>query len=195
MGLFIFPICALVLLILISQYCQRFIVIGLTACILLFAAEDFSSLQYKNYKLETSKGTVYTYQKEGQIIDTALEYIKNNKNDYVILPEGCFIHYIANDAHFSDNFAHDTASHLNKFYYNLSPLFYNDVFGEERIINDFNKNLPENIIILPIDNIEYGSSFFGKDYAQNFYERIIKNNYNLVEEKNNIEFYKRKNIE
>ncbi len=187
MGLFIFPICALAALILTAKYTEKFIAIILTACILIFAAEDFSSLQYKNYKLETPKGTVYTYQKEGQIINTALEYIKNNNSSYVVLPEGCIINYFANNAHFTD-------SYLNKFYYNLSPLFYNDVFGEERIINDFNKNLPENIIILPIDNIEYGSSFFGKNYAQNFYEKIIKNNYDLSERKNGIEFYKRKNI-
>ena len=194
MGLFIFPICALALLILVSKYSEKFIAIALTACILIFAAEDFSSLKYKNYKLETPQGTVFTYQKEGVMINTALEYIKNINGSYVILPEGIFIKYIANNAQPSDISVFDTASYLNKFYYNLSPLFYNDVFGEQRIINDFNKNLPENIIILPIDNIEYGSRFFGKDYAQNFYENIIINNYNLVQEKNGIEFYKRKNI-
>ena len=40
-----------------------------------------------------------------------------------------------------------------------------------------------------MSNIEYGSEFFGKDYAQNFYEMIV-NNYELVEEKNNIKFFR-----
>ena len=194
MGLFIFPISLLALLILISKYSARFITIILTACILLFAAEDFSSLKYKNFKLETPKGTIYTYPQEGKIIKTAFDFVKNTNGSYVILPEGCFINYISNNEHFADSKALNPSSYLNKFYYNLSPLFYNDVFGENRIINDFNKNLPDNIIILPIDNIEYESRFFGKDYAQNFFENIIIKNYNLVEEKNGIEFYQRKNI-
>ena len=185
MGIFIFPVCLLTTIILLTKYNLKFIYIILTVCILIFSAEDFSSLKYKNYKLETPKGTIYTYEKEGKIIENAYKIIinnvKNKEDKCVIMPEGSFINYISDIK--ADN-----------FYYNLSPLFYNDVFGEERIINDFNKNLPEYIIILPIDNIEYGSRFFGKDYAQNFYEMIINNNYNIVEEKNGIQFYKRKNI-
>lgn len=182
MGLFIFPICALTFLVLISKYGNKFITIGLAACILLFAAEDFSSLQYKNYFLETPKGNITTYTREGKLIKTAYDFIINNtqqQDKVVIMPEGLFINYI-------------TDRKGNNFYYNLSPLFYNDVFGEERIINDFNENMPDYFIILPIDNIEYGSRFFGKDYAHNFY-KLIDDNYDLLEKYNNIEFYKRKN--
>ena len=97
-----------------------------------------------------------------------------------MLPEGCFINFI-------------TERKGDDFYYNLSPLFYNDVFGEKRIINYFKENPPEYFVILPINNIEYGSRYFGIDYAQNFYEMII-NNYDIVEQKNNTKIFKRKKI-
>ena len=170
MGLFLFPICAVVTVILLSKYSEKFIPLMLAVCIFIFASEDFSSLQYKNYVLNTSKGEITTYAKEGRMIETAKQFILNNTtgtDKVVIMPEGSFINYITDRK--GDN-----------YYYNLSPLFYNDVFGEERVINHFSENLPEYFIILPIDNIEYGSSFFTKDYAQNFYEKIIINNFDLV---------------
>lgn len=183
MGVFIFPIIFLAVLILLSHYKKNLIQIILSACILLFAAEDFSSLQYKSYLLTTSKGNIYSFKKDIQPIEQVSKYIFNNTKNtdkVVILPEGSIINFITN-------------RQGNNFYYNLSPLFYNDVFREEKILNDFEQNSPEYFVILPINNIEYGNSFFGIDYAQNFYEMIITN-YNLVENKNNIKIFKRKNI-
>lgn len=183
MGIFIFPTSFLAVLILISHYKEKIMPIILSACILLFAADTFSSIQYKNYLLTTSKGNIYSFKKDAQPIEQVTQYILNNTKDtdkIVVLPEGSIINFLTDRT--GDN-----------FYYNLSPLFYNDVFGEQRIINDFKQNLPEYFVILPINNIEYGNSFFGIDYAQNFYEMIITN-YNLVENQNNIKIYKRKNI-
>ena len=91
------------------------------------------------------------------------------------MPEGYFINFI------TDRVGSD-------MYYNLSPLFYNDVFGENKIISDFKTAMPDYFIILPINNIEYGQSFFGIDYAQNFYE-MIKKNYKLIQNTNNIQIY------
>ncbi len=183
MGIFIFPICSLALIILISKYYEKFIPIFLSACILLFAAEDFSALKYKNYFLKTKKGNIYTFKKDGEPIKKVSDFIINNTKNTdktVVLPEGCFINFI-------------TERKGDDFYYNLSPLFYNDVFGEKRIIKHFKENLPEYFIILPINNIEYGSSYFGIDYAQNFYEMII-NNYDIVKQENDIKIFKRKKI-
>lgn len=184
MGIFIFPICALTTIILIYQYYEKFVPIFLSACILLFAAEDFSSLKYKNYLLESPKGHIYTFKKDGEPIKQTYDFITNNTQStdkVVILPEGSFINFLTNRKG-------------NNFYYNLSPLFYNDVFGEERILNDFINSPPEYFVILPINNIEYGSSYFGIDYAQNFYEMII-NNYNIINKENNIKIFKRKNLQ
>lgn len=175
MGAFIFPICLICTAVLIKP--KHIIKILLIACILLFASEDFSSLKYKTYNLNG----IYTYKKDGEMLKTAADYISNNTiqtDKIVVLPEGTFVNFI-------------TKRKGDNFYYNLSPLFYYDVFKEENILKHFNLNMPDYFIILPIDNVEYGSRFFGKDYAQNFYEMIV-NNYELVEEKNNIKFFRKK---
>ncbi|MCD7779446.1 MAG: glycosyltransferase family 39 protein [Candidatus Gastranaerophilales bacterium] len=186
MGVFIFPVCMLAFITLLSiteKKQQKFINLLMCFCILLFAANDFASLKHKNFLLETSKGSIYTFKKEGQIIEQVCGYISNNTkttDKIIIMPEGSIMNYIIERN--GDN-----------YYYSLIPLLYNDVFKEERILNHFKNNYPEYFVILPINNIEYGSRFFGVDYAQNFYEMII-NNYNLVEENNDIKIFKRKNL-
>ncbi len=183
MGIFVFPLCILTSIILLEKYNVKFIPVVLAAVVLLFAAEDFSSLKYKNYLLETPKGNIYTFKKDGESVKYVSDFIiaNTNKTDkVVVMPEGLFINFI-------------TERKGDNFFYNLSPLFYTDVFGEEMILSRFKENKPEYFVILPINNIEYGKSFFGIDYAQNFYEMII-NNYNLIEEKNNIKIFKRKNL-
>ena len=183
MGVFIFPVCILASVVLFERYNIKFISLLLAAAVVLFAAEDFSSLKYKNYLLETPKGRIYTFKKDGEPVKYVSDFIIANTNiadKVVIMPEGSFINFI-------------TGRKGDNFFYNLSPLFYTDVFGEEMILNHFEKNMPEYFVILPINNIEYGKSFFGIDYAQNFYEMIV-NNYNLIEEKNGIKIFKRKNL-
>ena len=136
----------------------------------------------KNYKLISDKGIIYTYKKDGKTVKNAVDFInQNTKNTdkIVILPEGIIINYLTNRN--SDN-----------IYYNLNPMFYEDIFGETEIIKHFEENKPDYFIILPIDNIEYGKSFFGIDYAQNFYE-MIKNNYSLISDKNNMKIFAKDN--
>ena len=183
MGAFILPIIFLATICLIDKSTKQKIFVNtvLIASILLFLAFDITSLNAKNYELKTEKGHLYTYAKDGIQNETAIDFVLKNTHPtdkVVVMPEGTFI-----------NFATDRKG--DNFYYNLSPLFYNDVFGEERVINHFKENMPEYFIIVPIDHIEYGSSYFGKDYAQNFYEMIV-NNYELVEEKNDIKFFRKK---
>ena len=97
----------------------------------------------------------------------------------MIMPEGAFI-----------NFATDIKG--NGQYYSLIPLIYLDIFGEEKILSEVLKELPEYMIILPIDTSEYGYKYFGIDYAQNFYA-MIKENYELIDEHKQIQIFKRKN--
>ena len=133
--------------------------------------------------LNTPKGTIYTFKKDGKMIKQAYDFIINNTNtdDKVcILPEGVIINFL-------------TERTADNFFYNLIPLLYDDVFGENFVIDRFSSNPPTYFIILPIDNIEYGKRFFGHDYAQKLY-KIIKNNYNLIENKNNIQIFKKKEV-
>ena len=129
----------------------------------------------------TEKGEIYTYTKDGQPIKQVTDFILQNtkkEDKVVILPEGSIINFL------TDRKGDNT-------YYNLNPLFYIDVFGEDKILNHFEQNPPEYFVLLPIDNIEYGYRIFGRDYAKNFNERILKN-YNLVQDKNQIKIFKRK---
>lgn len=183
MGAFMFPLIFLSTIVLIDKFTKQKILVNtvLIASILLFLTYNAIGLNAVNYELKTTKGTLLTYYLDGKQNETAVNFVQNNTNltdKVVVMPEGTFI-----------NFATDRKG--DNFYYNLSPLFYNDVFGEERVINHFKENMPEYFIILPIDEIEYGSRFFGIDYAQNFYE-MITNNYELVEEENNIKFFRKK---
>ncbi len=183
MGAFMLPIIFLSTIVLIDKLTKQKVFLNtvLLASILLFLSFDYMSLNAKNYELKTQKGNIITYAKDGNQNETAINFVlKNTKltDKIVILPEGSFINFVTDRK--GDN-----------FYYNLSPLFYKDVFTEEIVINHFKNKLPEYFIILPIDNIEYGSRFFGFDYAQNFYEMIV-NNYDLVEEKDNIKFFRKK---
>ena len=185
MGAFMLPIILLSSVVLLDKALKQkaLINIFLIAYIFIFAVTDIAyTAKDKTGELNTPKGTIRKiYPKDEKLNRTAIDFVLKNTNStdkVVVMPEGSFI-----------NFATDRKG--DNFYYNLSPLFYNDVFGEERIINHFNENMPEYFIIIPMSNIEYGSEFFGKDYAQNFYEMIV-NNYELVEEKNNIKFFRKK---
>ena len=183
MGAFMLPIIFLATIVLIDKFSKKKICVNtvLIISVLLFLAFDMNALSAKNYELKTTKGTLYTYAKDGIQNEVAINFVLENTKQtdkIVVMPEGTFI-----------NFATDRKG--DDFYYNLSPLFYTDVFGEERIIKHFKENMPEYFIIVPINQIEYGSEFFGKDYAQNFYEMIV-NNYELVEEKNDIKFFRKK---
>ncbi len=179
MGIFLFPFIILASVILLNEI--KYINLILCACILLFSAEDFNSVQYKNYKLETAKGYIYTFKKDGEPIKYVSDFILNNTNPedkIVIMPEGHIINFITDRK--SDN-----------YYYNLSPMFYDDVFGEKKVLSHFEQNPPEYFVILPINNIEYGKSFFGIDYAQNFYEMINKNYYK-IDEHDKIKIFRKK---
>lgn len=176
MGVFLLPICFLTFLTIIKQ--EKLMPLLLIGIILIFAIDDFISLKDKNYLLETNKGNIFTYKKDGYPIKQISDYIKNNTNEnnkVLILPEGAIINFI-------------TDRSGNNKYYNLSPLFYYDVFGEEQILNDFKQNMPDYIVILPIDNSEYGYKFFGKDYGQTLYN-FIDENYKLAENLNGIKIF------
>lgn len=185
MGAFILPIILLSTIVLLDKAFKQKVLINLflIAYIFIFSIIDISyTAKDKIHQLDTPKGKILgMYSNDWKANKHSIDFVLKNTtpaDKIVVMPEGSFI-----------NFATDRKG--DNFYYNLSPLFYNDVFGEERVINHFKEKMPEYFIILPISNIEYGSEYFGKDYAQNFYEMII-NNYELVEEKNNIKFFRKK---
>ncbi len=185
MGAFLFPLCLLTAIVLSRMYSlpENIKYILLCALIMFFAFYDFSSLEYKNYLLQSEKGSIYTFKKDGEPIKIVSDFIvKNTKieDKIVILPEGLFINFITDRS--SDN-----------IFYTLSPLYYTDTFGEDKVIKHYTYNCADYLVILPLSMIEYGSNLFC-DYAKSFCEMISKN-YSLVFEKDNIRIYKRKNFD
>ncbi len=180
MGTFLLPVCLLTFIIFFRN--KKIIYIILILLTGLFVIEDFSSLKYKNYKLETQKGYIYTFKKDGEPIKLISDYILNYTNEHdkvVVLPEGAMINFI-------------TDRNSDNFYYTLIPLFYKDTFGEKTVIEHFKNNPTDCFIILPLSTVEYGyNSFY--DYAGIFYE-MIKNEYNQTAQINGIKIFKRKNI-
>ena len=167
MGVFLLPVSFLAFVILINNRFKtdKILLLLLSALVFIFAAQDFAALKDKNYLLKTNKGSIYAYKKDGMLIKEAVSCILENtkpEDRVLVMPEGAVINFI------TDRKGDNT-------YYNLSPLFYYDVFGEERILKHFKTEPAEWIIILPIDNIEYGFRYFGKDYAQKFYSFILEN--------------------
>lgn len=178
MGIFLLPVCLIATVILISRFSlvKNIVTIFLLIFILQFASNDFISLKYKSFLLKTPKGNIYTYPKEGNILKYCMDFMLSEKSSKtVILPEGCILNFL-------------TDVNGDNVYYNLNPLFYNDVFNENKLISHFTEDKPDYYIILPIDNSEYGSRYFGIDYAQNFYE-MIKEEYERLRNENGIQIY------
>lgn len=192
MGAFMFPVILISSVLFADIFIKNKFIIKtvLIIFIIMFFSNSAALIPHKQYFLETKKGNIYTFKTDGIPIKKVSDFILQNtkqSDEIAILPEGCIINFL-------------TDRKNNNFYYNLSPLFYNDVFGEERIIKDFSLNPPQYIVILPLNNIEYGISYFGQDYAQNFYNIVIQKYYDLAydnqaDKRHRIRIFKRKNLE
>ncbi len=124
----------------------------------------FSVNMQKEIKLQTEKGTFYTFEAYDQT-NAFIDYIKNNtkKNDKVlILPEGMLLNFL-------------TDRKTDNFYNSLIPL-YVESFGEKRIIDHFEKSMPEYIVLTSWKTSDYYFSYICKDYALDFC-RFVKKNY------------------
>ena len=98
-----------------------------------------------------------------------VNYIKNNtnKDDIVlVLPEGASI-----------NFLTGRKSH-NKYYYLIPPNI--EIFGEENIVNDLEKQLPDYLVIQPMSYYNFKETFFCESFGvkicnliPKYYERPI----------------------
>jgi len=122
----------------------------------------------KKYPIKTSMGIRYSRINRAKVINKTVKYIKNNtpKNATIlVIPEGVIINFL-------------TGRPSNTKYYCLIPNHI-ETFGEENIINDLSKNLPEYIIINNRASPSYGASFFGIDYGFKI-NIFVQENYDLV---------------
>ncbi len=120
-----------------------------------------------NYKISTPKGAIYTNKAYAESSNLLIEFLnkQTTKNDKVVIfPEGMIINFLADRK--SDN-----------FYNSLLPL-YIETFGENKIIEHFQKNKPEYIIFNNLDMKDYYFKYICQDYAFGFCE-FIQNNCSL----------------
>ncbi len=148
---------------------------------------------YTNYNLnvhkivlETPKGNIVVNRQVGALHRTLIDFLVNNTKPtdrVVILPETPFI-----------NFVIDRPTH--NFYMCLIPV-YTDVFGEQKIISDFKKDMPEYFVLNNRDCLEYGAQYFGLDFAKDI-KAFIDSNYDFIKQiqagNNVMLIYERKDI-
>jgi hypothetical protein len=53
------------------------------------------------------------------------------------------------------------------------------IYGEDRILRDFEASPPDYVVVVHKDTTEYGYPFFGQDYARDFYA-WVRNHYTRV---------------
>lgn len=128
------------------------------------AGSNHALFQTKNELINTPKGKIYVSKDFSISTDALIAYIskETKKTDkIVIVPEGLFINFVTDRK--SDN-----------FYNSLIPL-YVETFGEDKIIEHFQKTKPEYIIFNNWDNKNYFYRHICNDYAVSFCNYVAKN--------------------
>lgn len=131
----------------------------------IYAVMGLQKLKYtKNTPVKTENGTVYSSENVAESHIELIDYIKKNtkKDDKIlIIPEGPMLNFLTDRP--SDN-----------IYNSLVPL-YVEVFGEDRIIEDFKNNPPEYVFINNRNTGDYGAEYFCRDYGYNVCYFIFDN--------------------
>ncbi len=120
------------------------------------------------YKFKNIRGSWYTNDDMGHIIDKLADYTKANiKPDKTILmlPEGPII-----------NIMTQNPSHPR--FYSLIP-HMTESFGEDNVVTELCKNKPDYIFVNNLPNIPYKANEFGKKYMLKLYN-FVDDNYDLI---------------
>lgn len=146
---------------------QKAVTIFIAATAICFTGMFTYNRIYLNTKISTSKGTIYTNSTEGNAALDLLGYLKFSKaKDVVIYPEGLLL-----------NFLSDTKS--EDWYNSLIPL-YEEVFGDDRIIDYFAQKRPEYIVLSNLSMKDYYYETICVNYAIPFC-KFIAANYDIAE--------------
>ncbi len=169
----------------VNNAVQTSVLFLLAAFVLYFAFVDFNSLKQKSSTLITNKGyihgakgTVSTYD---ELIDFVLSETKP-QDKVLMLPEAPFINFL-------------TQRDSDNYYHSLIPLYF-DTFGEDNVIEHFQKNKPEYIVINNRNTADYGHVYMCVDYAFDFCN-FVEENYSsvkIIEGKYKAVIYKRKDL-
>ena len=140
--------------------------------IILFISLFFFSIHFKELSgqmIETGRGKISTELFQSVNTNNLIEYINKNTKPYekiLILPEGMIINFLTNRK--SDD-----------FYNSFLPL-YTETFAEKEIIEHFNSDKPDYIVLSNLNMKDYYYKYICEDYARDFCAFIL-DNYNQVD--------------
>ncbi len=171
-----------------KKYTRIIFMLLIYSLFLLFSLsnEDRLKFVFEDEKLPFIRGNVHTEKQYYSSVKNALLYLtlNTNKDDTVlVLPEGAMINFIT-----------ERKSH-NKFYYLIPPNI--EVFGEDYIVEELEKDLPEYLVIQPMSFNNFNETYFCESFGKKicgliptYYEQP-----KVFGEDFWIAIYKRKNIE
>ena len=143
----------------IDKKYQKAFAIGLLV-ISCYYLVDFSARRIAlNYKVSTSKGTIFTYEKNAQTTNEVISgLVASNAKRVVIYPEGLIINFLSGVK--SDD-----------YYNSLLPL-YAESIGEQKFIDVLNNFKPDFVILTNQNMYEYGSEYICDNYAIGFCQEL-----------------------
>lgn len=148
------------------QKLEKFVGIYILFFSLIYFSYDCYALDLPAMTINNSKGQITTGTYQAKSTNELIKYINKNTNPndkIVICPEGMTI-----------NFLTDRKS--DDYYNSLLPL-YIETFGEEKIIEHFEFEKPDYIILNNQNMKDYYYNYICQDYGLKFCE-FIKDNYN-----------------
>lgn len=158
-GAYYFPLLLLCLIIYITKYTiksESSILWLLIFFIILFGFSNYERCKIiHNIGIPFDKGVIWTEDYAAEAIWKTYQYIKNETKDddtILVMPEGAMLNYLT-----------DRKSN-NKYYYLLPPNI--EILGENNIVEDLEKNLPEYIIISPRSFVDYKETFFCESFGK-----------------------------
>ena len=125
-----------------------------------FSNFERSKLVY-NSVMEIDGNSVITENMHIEPVLKTVNWLKENSNSddvVLVMPEGSVINYLAR-----------RKSH-NKFYYLIPPNI--DVFGEENIVQELEKHLPDYIVLQPMSYSNFNETFFCESFGTKICELL-----------------------
>lgn len=101
--------------------------------------------------------SVFVYPQVAKTLNEAIDYLKNNTNEtdsVVVIPETMYLNFV-------------TKRSADNVFDSLTPMYF-ETFGEEFIINHFEKTRPEYFILNNRDTSDYGKRYICSDYGKQF---------------------------
>ncbi len=169
-GLYFIPFILISFFILCSNSFSKKITLSISILVLSMAIgigiNNFDILQTIKGKLQSQKGQIYTLKDTSAPTNEVINYINNIKAQtpsVMIYPEGLML-----------NFLSSKETKTNDMYNSLIPL-YTEGFGENKIIESFDKNKIDYIILSNLTSESYRKGEICRTYGYNICAYILSN--------------------